>query len=472
MTFRASGVAQAATALVLAGVMATAHGEASLAVAAIDTGKPPVSLVAAASAPTVGMVGNSISWQSEAAIRRHVGLSHRLVYFDAIIGATVAYQYPSVVAAARSPDGPDILLVELGANDASKVSLAQFESDVRRTLNAVTPYVDAVVWFDMKNTGSSIYPAYVQNAVRFNATLRRVVAAYPNAVVGHYSVWADAVGSSAFAADLVHLSRWGQSELGRLARQAADGFDPALRTGPFWDLTDSYWAAPAILWCASESLVSGYPDGTFRAYAGSVRFPVERGQWIAMLWRQAGAPTGQPSAPWVDTPPWLDDAARWAAASGVFRGYPDGTLRPQSLLRRAEALASLYQMAGSPPVDDLPAHGWTDVPRWVEDAARWANAAGVFNGYPDGSFRPHVILTREQAASVVHRFAHAPALPPVTVAPPSTTAPDAPPVPPVATGAPPPPTGGTTTGPEPTTTTTTITSSAPESSERSPARST
>ena len=300
--------------------MATAHGEASLGGAAIDTEMPTLSLVAAASAPTVGMVGNSISWQSEAAIRRHVGLSHRLVYFDAIIGATVAYQYPSVVAAARSPGGPDILLVELGANDASKVSLAQFEIDVRRTLNAVTPYVDAVVWFDMKNTGSAIYPAYIRNAVRFNATLRRVVAAYPNAVVGHYSVWADAVGNSAFAADLVHLSRWGQSELGRLARQAADGFDPALRTGPFWDLTDSYWAAPAILWCASEGLVSGYPDGTFRAYAGSVRFPVERGQWIAMLWRQAGAPTGQPPAPWVDTPPWLDDAARWAAASGVFRG--------------------------------------------------------------------------------------------------------------------------------------------------------
>lgn len=417
------------------------------------------SAAAPARAPTVGMVGNSISWQSSAEIRRYVTTSHRLVYFDAVIGATVAAQRPSVVNAVRSAGGPDILLVELGANDASKVSLAQFERDVRLTLNAVTPYVDQVVWFDMKTSGAAIYPAYNRNARRFNATLRQVVGRYPNAVVGHYSVWAAAAGNGAFASDLVHLSPAGERELGRLAKQAADGFDPALRSGPFWDVPDRYWASRAIEWCAAQGIVGGYPDGTFRAYAASVEFTVERGQWLSMLWRQSGSPTGHPPDPWRDTPAWIERAAAWAAANDVFRGFPDGTLRPYAELQRAQAVVTLHRLAGSPDVSELPPHGWSDVPRWVDNAARWAKAAGVFRGYPDGTFRPYGALTRAQAASVIDGFATAPALPSAEAALPPTTAPTTTTtttLPPVTTEPAPSTTETTTTVPAPVVTTTTL----------------
>lgn len=386
----------------------------------------PIASATEGAGPTVGMVGNSISWQSETEIRHFVGLSHDLAYFQAVIGGTIAGQRPSIVEAVTSPGGPDILLVELGTNDAVRNhSLSQFTSDIRATLNAVTPYVDAVVWFDMKSSGSGSYPDFNRNAPSFNARLRQVVAEYPKAVVGHYSAWAEAIGDSAFAADLVHLSPLGEREFGLMAMQAADGFDPALTTGPYWDVRDSSWVAEAISRCTIEGLVSGYPNGTFRALAGTVHFTVSRAQWLAMLWRHAGAPTGYPPAPWSDVPSWIDDAARWAATEGVAVGYRDGTLRPERVPTRAEATSMMYGLAGSPPVEGLPPHGLIGVPPWLEASVRLAVSTGVVAGYPDGTFRPDLVVTRGQAVNFVDRFASASAppieSPPPSVPPPSST---------------------------------------------------
>lgn len=389
---------------------------------------PPVRPASAASAaPTVGIMGNSISWQSYARIRHHVGRNHEIVYFDAIIGGTIAGQRPSLVAAVRAPGGPDIVLIEMGTNDAGQNhSLEQFTIDVRRTLDAISPHVDAVVWFDLKNQGSAIYPDFNRNAGRFNRRLHDIADDYPKVVIGHYADWADAVGPRAFDADLIHLSPSGEDGLGRFMAQAATGFDPRLRTGAFWDVADAHWASAAIAACAAEGAVSGYSNGSYHATAGSHRFTVTRAQWLNMLWRHAGATTGHPPAPWSDVPRWIEQAAAWAWASGTARGYPDGTLRPTVPPSRAAAASTLHRLNGSPPTDALPPHGLVDVPAWAEKAVRWAVAVGVMTGYRDGTFRPYEPVTREQASVFLHRSGAVPAGPDAgagQTVPPSTTAP-------------------------------------------------
>ena len=294
----------------------------------------------------------------------------------------------------------------------------------------MTPYVDAVVWFDIKNRGGPYYQAFNRNAAAFNRKLRRVASQYPKARIFHYAAWAAAAGPHAFAADLVHLSPHGENEFGQLARQAADGMDARLTTGPFWDVSDAFWAADAIAYCADRDWVTGYDNGTYRAVAGSVRFTVNRAQLLMMLWRQAGSPTGHPSAPWTDVPPWMDAAARWAAATGLATGYGDGSLRPDAVLTRAEAVRMLYRLAASPPVEALPPHALDDVPAWIEAPVRWAVAAGVVTGYPSGSFGAHDVVTRALAASWLHAFDTRTALPtgsptddvPTTTLPTTTTA--------------------------------------------------
>ncbi|MEL7208831.1 MAG: S-layer homology domain-containing protein, partial [Actinomycetota bacterium] len=60
-------------------------------------------------------------------------------------------------------------------------------------------------------------------------------------------------------------------------------------------------------------------------------------------------------------------------------------------------------------VGGLPAHGLSDVPAWVEDPVRWLVANQYMTGYPDGSFKPNLPITRGQVTRATFRIAGQPA---------------------------------------------------------------
>jgi hypothetical protein len=84
------------------------------------------------------------------------------------------------------------------------------------------------------------------------------------------------------------------------------------------------------------------------------------------------APGLLPAHGFSDVPAWVEDAVQWIAYVGVADGFPDGTYGPDLDISRAQVVRMLYRMAGSPSVSGLPAHGLSDVPAWVQDAVRWA----------------------------------------------------------------------------------------------------
>ena len=43
--------------------------------------------------------------------------------------------------------------------------------------------------------------------------------------------------------------------------------------------------------------------------------------------------------------------------------------------------------AGAPDVSAFPGYGFSDVSLFFEDAVRWAKANGLFDGFPDDTFR-------------------------------------------------------------------------------------
>lgn len=98
---------------------------------------------------------------------------------------------------------------------------------------------------------------------------------------------------------------------------------------------------------------------------------------------------------------------------GIIAGYPDGTYKPERTVTRAEfakfvvasfELQSEQQVPNSETAatEDLT---FTDVDTkkwfapWIADAVH----AGVVSGYPDGSFKPNALITREQMAAMVAR---------------------------------------------------------------------
>ena len=170
--------------------------------------------------------------------------------------------------------------------------------------------------------------------------------------------------------------------------------------GSFVDVPPDHRFHDAISWAAAEGITLGYPDGTFRPGED-----VTRQAMVAFLHRLAGEPISADSPEFSDVPAdhLFHDAIAWAAAEGITLGYPDGTFRPDDLVSRQGSVAFLHRFGGEP-ASAHPA-GFLDVPpeHLFHDAIAWAAEQGVTTGYPDGYFRPGETVTRQAAAAFLHR---------------------------------------------------------------------
>lgn len=422
----------------------------------------PRPAAAGAGSDTVALVGDSIGRDAEPQVRALVEPEHAFAHYEAVAAGSIPYHQPTLTNVVSAPDGPDIVILELGTGDAFyEAGEANFEAHARSLLDAITPHVDCIRWLDIKNGGTRAYPSVNRYAAGVNRVIHRVANDYPNVEYVDYEVWTRLADSSYFHPDLLHHTAKGKVALARMIDQAVDGCDPGLASGPFWDVRDDYWAADDIAWMDASGVANGYPNGTYRATLGGIQPTVTRAQMANFLWRMEGSPDGHPDHPWTDGPIWIEDALDWLAATGVANGYPDNTFRPEQPVSRGEIANFLWNLAGRP--TDDPDHPWTDGPPWLKDALDWMAANGVADGFPDGTFRPGGPLTRAAMAHLLHEYDSIPpdlpilaesdevGPPPTTQARPSTT------------------TTSPTTTPPPTTTTPSSTTTAPPPTVIAPA---
>ena len=91
-----------------------------------------------------------------------------------------------------------------------------------------------------------------------------------------------------------------------------------------------------------------------------------------------------------------------------IKGYPDGTVRPNSYITREEVTTIFYRLLleESLAVYQTADCDFTDVEfeRWSRVAIATMANAGIVNGYPDDSFRPQNNMTRAEFAAVAARF--------------------------------------------------------------------
>lgn len=389
--------------------------------------------------PEVAFVGDSIGRDAEGHVRAQVERTHRISYYHAVAAGHIAYHLPRLLPVVKASDGPDIVLVELGTGDAFwDLSTARFEADVRRLLDRVLPYVTCIRWFDQKPTANVAYPEVNEHRTAFNRVLDRVLAepqyASRNAALVSYSAWSDLAGNAGyFLADRLHHTERGRRELGLLARQAADGCDPGLTSGPFWDVPDREESAAAIGWMGTSGVAPPYRNGTYRARLGSIRPTVNRAEVAGFLWRMAGSPSA-PASTWAGVPASIRTAVGWLRQEHVLRGDPSQGFRPTGAVTRGDMVTYLWRLAGSP--KDLPAHRWTDAPPELAKVLNWVDSVGLFPGSPDGAFHPAAFLTRIEVAEMLDAYRQLPAEtnadPPASPAAPDPPASPATAVPPAA----------------------------------------
>ncbi len=108
----------------------------------------------------------------------------------------------------------------------------------------------------------------------------------------------------------------------------------------------------------------------------------------------------------LDPEVWYYDSVYWAYNNGVTGGYGEDTFQPFAKLTRAQTVAFLYKMAGSPEVGDTEL-SFSDVKDsdWFANAVKWAAANGVANGYRDGTFKPGAECTRAMIVTFIANYA-------------------------------------------------------------------
>ena len=181
---------------------------------------------------------------------------------------------------------------------------------------------------------------------------------------------------------------------------------------PFADAAPTAWYHDGVHYCIEKGLMHGIsadkflPDGS-----------VTRAQLAAILWRLEGNPAPVSTADFSDVADgaWYAGAVRWAADSGVVKGYADGRFRPNDAVTREQMATLLYRFAGYKGYD-VSIGGDTDILRFTDGAAvggyavsamRWACGSGLMTGAQrDGgmALAPRDTTTRAQTATLLTRF--------------------------------------------------------------------
>ncbi|MDR2360666.1 MAG: S-layer homology domain-containing protein [Oscillospiraceae bacterium] len=142
-----------------------------------------------------------------------------------------------------------------------------------------------------------------------------------------------------------------------------------------------------------EPYIFGYPDSTFKPDTG-----ITRAESAAIFARLSGEYTiGAEGQAWYE--PSLDRAVK----NGILKGYPDGSLRPNAQISRAEFVALIERDANNLSSGNIP---FADVSEthWARDYIASILAKGLITGYPDGTFRPSDPITRAEAVTIINSY--------------------------------------------------------------------
>lgn len=104
---------------------------------------------------------------------------------------------------------------------------------------------------------------------------------------------------------------------------------------------------------------------------------------------------------------WFHSAAAFVTSRGLFQGMDAITFAPNATMSRAMLVQVLHNLEDNPFYGIFPF--FTDVAgTWYAESASWATYSGYINGYPDGTFRGDVNITREQLAVILYRYVGSP----------------------------------------------------------------
>lgn len=161
-----------------------------------------------------------------------------------------------------------------------------------------------------------------------------------------------------------------------------------------------HWAHDCIKTLLEHGVISGYPDGTIRPDN-----PISRAE-TAVLIRNALklASAGQDALHYRDAlPSWARDSIQATSAKKIFVGYPDQTFRADRNITREEMTVVLIKAFNRKLEGDIsiPFLDRDQIGKWAEEFVKTAVQQEIIVGYPDNTFKPKNAITRAEAFTII-----------------------------------------------------------------------
>lgn len=179
-------------------------------------------------------------------------------------------------------------------------------------------------------------------------------------------------------------------------------------SAPFTDVDTAKWYHLSVDYVLMHKMMNGVSS---RAFAPNAN--LTRGMLVQILYNLEGKPKGTAANfSDVQADAWYGEAVGWAASNKVVTGYADGTFRPNAAVTREQAAAILYRYAQSKGIDvsvgeNTNILSYVDVQQASEyaiPALQWAVGAGVLNGKNGGRLAPTGTATRAEIAAIMQRW--------------------------------------------------------------------
>ena len=195
------------------------------------------------------------------------------------------------------------------------------------------------------------------------------------------------------------------------------GYRTCLKEGtcPIWPFTDavpSAWYHDGVHYCIENGLMQGVSTAKFLPDGSTTR-----AQLVTILWRLEGSPepAGTVSFGDIADGAWYAKAVRWAAGSGVVKGYDNGNIGPDDAVTREQMVTILYRFAQHKGYDvsageDTNILSFNDaltVSEYAIPAMQWACGSGMVSGIAQEGemfLAPKDTTTRAQIATLMMRF--------------------------------------------------------------------
>ncbi|WP_375514128.1 DUF1565 domain-containing protein [uncultured Nostoc sp.] len=175
-------------------------------------------------------------------------------------------------------------------------------------------------------------------------------------------------------------------------------------TVAFKDVPANYWAKTYIEALASQNIIAGFPDGSFKP-----NDPVTRAQFATIVTKALTPPTKRTAIKFKDVASnfWAYAAIQSAYQSEFVSGYPDGTFKPQQQIPRVQALVALANGLGLTANNQNVVSFYTDaaqIPNYAIAPVAAATARQLVINYPTAKqLNPNREATRAEVAAFVYQ---------------------------------------------------------------------